>query len=151
MTQDESGMQRAIVVERVMPHPPEKIWRVLTESGLIVRWLMPNDFIARVGHRFTFRTTPMGNWDGVVDCKVLDCDPPRLLRYSWVGGSTTNDAYGSRLNSVVTWTLTPADGGTALRMEHDGFGPGNEFAYQAMSGGWACIAERIEALTAELT
>ena len=146
----ETAMQRAIVVERVLPHSPEKIWRVLTETALIAKWSMPNDFKPEVGHRFNFRTTPMGNWDGVVHCQVLDCDRPRLLRYSWVGGSKTNDAYGSRLNSVVTWTLTPADGGTALRMEHDGFGPGNEFAYNIMSGGWTRIAGRIGDLAAEL-
>jgi hypothetical protein len=34
------------------------------------------------GQRFTFRTTPMGDWDGVAHCEVLDCEPPRLLRYS---------------------------------------------------------------------
>jgi hypothetical protein len=33
-----------LVVERVMPHPPEKIWRALTQSALIGEWLMPNDF-----------------------------------------------------------------------------------------------------------
>jgi uncharacterized protein YndB with AHSA1/START domain len=26
---------KAIVVEQTMPHPPEKIWRALTESSLI--------------------------------------------------------------------------------------------------------------------
>ena len=26
---------RSIVVERLMPHPPEKIWRALTEAHLI--------------------------------------------------------------------------------------------------------------------
>jgi uncharacterized protein YndB with AHSA1/START domain len=147
----ETAMQHAIIVERVLAHPPEKIWRVLTDAALIKQWLMPNDFRAEVGHRFHFRTKPMGDWDGVVDCKVLDCDPPRLLRYSWIGGSKTNAAYGSRLDSVVTWTLTPTEsGGTALRMEHDGFGPGNEFAYEAMSGGWSRIADRIATMAAEL-
>ncbi len=76
---------------------------------------------------------------------------PRLLRYSWIGGSKDNDAYGALLNSVVTWTLTSApDGGTMLRMEHDGFGPGNAFAYEAMSGGWARVPDRIGALAGEL-
>ena len=144
------AVNRAIVVERMLPHPPEKIWRVLTESELIGRWAMPNNFRAEIGHRFTFRTKPMGDWDGVIACQVLACDPARLLRYSWVGGAENNDKYGSRLDSVVTWTLTPKDGGTLLRMEHDGFGPGNAFAYEAMSGGWARLLDRIGELSAEL-
>jgi uncharacterized protein YndB with AHSA1/START domain len=72
----------AIVVERVSPYPPEKIWHTLTQSELIARWLMPNDFVLAVGHRLNFRTRPMGDWDGVVHCEVLACEPPRLLRYS---------------------------------------------------------------------
>lgn len=146
----ETTTRRAIIVEKVLPHPPDKIWKVLTDSELIAKWLMPSDFQAEVGRRFTFRSKPMGDWDGVVECEVLDCDPPRRLRYSWVGGSKTNDKYGSRLDSVVTWTLTPADGGTLLRMEHEGFGPGNEFAYEAMSGGWAHVPDRISELAARL-
>ncbi len=30
---------RSLVVEREMPHPPEKIWRALTPSALIEAWL----------------------------------------------------------------------------------------------------------------
>ena len=150
MSQSEAALRRAIVVEQILPHPPEKIWRVLTTSELISKWLMPNDFQPSVGHRFNFRTKPMGNWDGLVECEVLECDPPRRLRYSWVGGSDDNAQYGSRLNSVVTWTLIPVEGGTRLHMEHDGFGPGNEFAYEAMSKGWARIAERIGELAGGL-
>jgi uncharacterized protein YndB with AHSA1/START domain len=140
---------RSIVVEKTLAHPPEKIWRTLTQAELIGQWLMPNDFVPKVGHRFTFKTKPMGDWDGTVRCEVLDCDPPRLLRYSWVGGSKANDAYGSRLESTVTWTLTPAPGGTHLRMEHAGFrSPGNDFAFDAMSPGWGQIMESIARVTA---
>ncbi len=58
---------RTIVVERVMPHPPEKIWRALTQAPLIEEWLMKNDFQPVVGHRFNFRTTPMPQWNGMTD------------------------------------------------------------------------------------
>ncbi len=150
MEEGRATMQRAIIVERVMPHTPEKVWRVLTTSELISEWLMPNDFQPTVGHRFSFQSKPMGTWNGLVDCQVLECDPPRRLRYSWTGGSDDNAQYGTRLISVVTWTLTPAEGGTRLRMEHDGFGPGNAFAYEAMSGGWARIAGKISELAGQL-
>ncbi len=150
MSESNTATQRAIVVERTLPQPPEKIWRVLTDPDLIAAWLMPNDFKPVVGHRFHFHTKPMGNWDGVVDCEVLECDPPRRLRYSWVGGSDDNPKYGSRLISVVTWTLTAIEGGTLLHMEHDGFGPSNEFAFEAMSDGWARMPGRIGELAAAL-
>jgi uncharacterized protein YndB with AHSA1/START domain len=144
------GETRAIIVEKVLPYPPEKIWRTLTSGALIAKWLMPNDFAPVVGHRFNFRTRPIGDWDGVVHCEVLACDPPKLLRYSWKGGSDSNPAKGSRLDSELTWTLTPVDGGTHLKMVHDGFVlPDNQLAYDAMSPGWGRIMDGIARVTAE--
>jgi len=140
----------AISVEKVLPYTAEKIWRTLTSSELIAKWLMPNDFALEVGRRFNFRTKPIGDWNGVVDCEVLAAEPPRLLRYSWKGGANTNPAYGSRLDTVVTWTLTPVEGGTRVRMVHDGFVlPGNQFAYDAMSPGWGRVLDSIARVTAE--
>jgi uncharacterized protein YndB with AHSA1/START domain len=37
---------KSIVVERVIPHAPEKIWRALTQAPMIAEWLMKNDFKA---------------------------------------------------------------------------------------------------------
>jgi uncharacterized protein YndB with AHSA1/START domain len=139
---------RSIVVERVIPHPAEKIWRALTQAHLIEQWLMKNDFEPRLGARFTFRAKPMGDWNGVVDCEVTAFDPPRRLAYSWQGGSAGNPKYGSALDSVVEWILTPAHGGTRVRMEHSGFGPRNESAFEAMSSGWPHGLERLEQVSA---
>lgn len=139
----------AIVVEKVLAYAPDRIWRTLTTPELIAKWLMPNDFAAELGHRFTFRTKPMGDWDGVVQCEVLACEPPRLLSYSWVGGSDANPAYGSRLNSKVTWTLTAVEGGTHLHMVHEGFEfPGNSFAFNIMGQGWGRVMDAIARETA---
>jgi uncharacterized protein YndB with AHSA1/START domain len=140
----------SITVEKVLPYSVEKIWRTLTSSQRIAKWLMPNDFVPAVGHRFNFRTSPMGDWDGIVHCEVLVCDPPKLLRYSWKGGADSNPAYGSRLDTTVTWTLTPAEAGTHVRMVHDGFVlPGNKFAYDAMTPGWGKVLDSIARVTAE--
>jgi uncharacterized protein YndB with AHSA1/START domain len=46
---DTAAATHALVVERVMPHPPEKIWRALTQGALIEEWLMPNDQGANYG------------------------------------------------------------------------------------------------------
>ncbi len=79
----------------------------------------------------------------VVHCEVPVCEPPHLLSYSWKGGSDSNPAFGSRLDSVVTWTLTPVEGGTHLRMVHHGFVfPGNKFAFEMMEPAGAASAIR---------
>ena len=66
---------RSIVIEREMPHPPERVWRALTQGALIEEWLMKNNFQPVVGHRFNFRATPMPHWNGIVDCQVLLVEP----------------------------------------------------------------------------
>jgi uncharacterized protein YndB with AHSA1/START domain len=138
---------RDIVVEDVLPHPPERVWRALTTAEIIGRWLMPNDFEPIVGRRFTFKTRPMGDWDGVVQCEVLEVVPLHRLVYSWTGGTDSNNArsnYASRLDSIVTWTLQAEGKGTRLRMVHAGFrSPQNDFAYDAMSSGWRKIIGKL--------
>jgi uncharacterized protein YndB with AHSA1/START domain len=118
---------RTLVIERVFPHPPEKLWRALTENPLITQWLMTNDFEPVVGRKFQFRSEPVPNWDGVIDCEVLIVDPLKRLSYTW-------SSLG--LDSFVLWTLTPVEGGTHVRMEHSGFRPDQQAAYQGATYGW---------------
>jgi len=132
---------RSLVIEREMPHPPEKIWRALTESPLIEEWLMKNDFQPVVGHRFNFRATPMPNWNGVVDGEILVVEPNSRLSYSW--GSMG-------LKSVVTWTLTPTKGGTHVRMEQSGFGSEEDGYYKGASYGWQKFISNLEQVVAKL-
>jgi uncharacterized protein YndB with AHSA1/START domain len=139
---------KSIVVERTMPHPPEKVWRALTQAPLIAEWLMKNDFEPVVGHRFNFRATPIPNmWNGVTDCEVLVVEPPLRLVYSW---NASGDEAKDGLKSTVTWTLTPTGGGTHVRMEHIGFRPQDEGGRQAMGGGWPRIVEGLERVAGEL-
>jgi uncharacterized protein YndB with AHSA1/START domain len=135
---------RDITVEAILPHAPEAVWKVLTTSELIGQWLMPNDFAPVLGRKFNFKTKPMGNWDGTVRCEVLEIVEPRRLVYSWQGGSDDNTQYGSRLDTTVTWTLVPVEGGTLLRMVHTGFRlPANQAAFDAMSPGWQRVLQSI--------
>ena len=46
-----SADSRTVVIEREFSHPPEKIWRALTQPHLIEEWLMKNDFKPALGHR----------------------------------------------------------------------------------------------------
>jgi uncharacterized protein YndB with AHSA1/START domain len=104
-----------IVVDEVFPHAPETIWKTLTTGDLIDRWLMKSTgFAPAVGTHFTLQTTPAGAWDGVIHCEVLEVIPNERLVYSWKGGDDGNTEYGSRLDTIVTWTLAKVDGGTRL-------------------------------------
>jgi len=118
---------RTVVIERVFPHPPAKLWRALTESPLVAQWLMNNDFEPVPGRKFQFRADPVPNWNGIIDCEVLIVDPLKQLSYSW-------GAMG--LGSVVLFTLTPEDGGTHVRMEHSGFRSDQQAAYKGATYGW---------------
>jgi uncharacterized protein YndB with AHSA1/START domain len=140
-----------IVVEEVFPHVPETIWKTLTTGELIGRWLMePTGFAPVKGTRFTFQTTPAGAWDGVIHCEVLDVSRNERLSFSWQGGDETNAQYGSRLDTIVTLTLTKVDRGTRLRLVHSGFvTPTNDSAFKTMSEGWKKVVGRIGAMSGE--
>ena len=138
---------RSLVVEREMPHPPEKVWRALTQGPLIDQWLMKSDFQPVVGHKFTFRAEPMPHWNGVTDCEVLEVEPHARLSYTW-NASGAEAANG--LKTVVTWTLTPTQGGTQLRMEQSGFRPEEEGNYQGANYGWQRFIANLERLVAGL-
>ncbi|HEV7367923.1 SRPBCC domain-containing protein [Arenibaculum sp.] len=139
-----------IVVEEILPHAPETIWKTLTTGELIGRWMMvPAGFEPVEGTSFTFQTSPAGAWDGVIRCQVLEVVPNERLAYAWKGGHEGNVGYGSRLDTVVTWTLSRADGGTRLRLVHSGFvRPTNDTAFENMSEGWKKVVRNVDAVAA---
>ncbi|MEX0955620.1 MAG: SRPBCC domain-containing protein [Rhizobiaceae bacterium] len=120
----------SVVVERLIRHPPEKIWRALTQSHLIEEWLMTSDFKPDEGSRFNFSA----NW-GSVEGKVLAAEPDKSLSYTW----DTKD-----LESVITWTLTPTATGTLLRMEQTGFKPDQEPYFRGATAGWPRFLDALE-------
>lgn len=126
---------RSLVIERELPHPPAKVWRALTEGPLMEAWLMANDFLPVVGHRFSFRSTPVPNWNGVIDAEVLVVEPHSRLSYSW-------GTLG--VETVVAWTLTATEGGTRLRMEQSGFGPDQDANYKGANYGWQKFIGNLE-------
>jgi uncharacterized protein YndB with AHSA1/START domain len=96
----------SVIIEREIPHPPERVWRALTQGTLIEEWFIKNDFQPVVGHRFNFR--------------------------------------------VVTWTLTPTEGGVLVRMEQSGFRPEDEANYQGANYGWQRYIGGLERVAAGL-
>jgi uncharacterized protein YndB with AHSA1/START domain len=142
---------QAIVVDEVFPHAPETLWRTLTSGALMGRWLMqPTGFEPVVGTRFTYRTTPAGAWDGLIHCQVLEVVPNTRFSYSWSGGHEGNTGYGSELDTIVTFFLSQAEGGTRLRLVHSGFVmPTNEVAFRNMNEGWSKVVPRLGAIAGE--
>lgn len=126
---------RTVVVERVLPHPPQKVWRALTEGAILEDWLMANDFQPVVGHRFQFRAAPQPHWDGIVHGEVLVVEPPERLVYRWESAG---------LRTEVTWTLAAAEGGARLRMEQSGFGPDDMRNEQGAIYGWQRYFDGLE-------
>ena len=115
---------------------PEIVWEYLTKPELMAQWLMKNDFKPEVGHKFNFTTNPMPalDFDGKIYCEVLEVSPHTKLTYTWRGGpgdGTTN------LDSIVMWTLSPAENGTELNLVHSGFDAAlNPMMFHAMNKGW---------------
>jgi len=133
---------RTLVIERKLSHPASKVWRALTQGALMEEWLMKNDFQPVVGHRFSFRAEPNPHWNGIIECQVLAVEPNQRLSYSW--GSLG-------LESTVTFTLTPVEGGVLLRMEQMGFRPDQEQAYQGAKYGWKRFIDGLERVVDKLT
>ena len=138
---ESSTQTRTVIVEREIPFPPEKIWRALTQPHLLEEWLMKNDFAPVIGHRFNLR----GDWGGVLDCEVLAVEPHKTLSYTW---NFAHDDAAYDLRSVVTFTLTPTNTGTHLRMEQAGFRPEQKQAYHGARGGWEQFLGKLEELLA---
>jgi uncharacterized protein YndB with AHSA1/START domain len=123
-----------VVVERDIPHPPEKVWRALTQQHLIAEWLMANDFEPRLGHKFKLRWENNG-MSGVIDAEVLVMEPHRTLAYSW-------NSMG--VETVVTLTLTPTPAGTHLKMEQSGFAPDRKQNIEGARWGWTNFLSKLD-------
>lgn len=133
---EESPETRTIIIEREMPHPPEKVWRALTQPHLMEEWFFKIDFNAVVGHCFSVRA----DW-GAVEGEVLAVEPNRMLSYTWGDDD---------LQSVITWTLTPTSTGTHLRMEQSGFRPDQPRYYHGARAGWPRLLETLEQFLARI-
>jgi uncharacterized protein YndB with AHSA1/START domain len=99
------GDRRTLVFVRPLRHPPEKVWRALTEQTQLREWapFVPDRDLDHVG-------------DAVLDMNGADepepfpatvriVDPPRLLEYLWG-------------DDVLRWELEPTPTGTQLTLHH---------------------------------
>jgi uncharacterized protein YndB with AHSA1/START domain len=138
---------RSVVIEREMPHAPEKIWRALTQAPLIEQWLMKNDFEPVTGHRFNFRAPAQPHWNGVTACEVLLVEPPARLAYTW---NSSADEAAKGLKTVVTWTLAATPRGTLVRLEQAGFRAHEEANSRGANYGWQRFVAALERVAGSL-
>lgn len=128
-------MPRKIRFEAVYPFPPAQVWVALTDPDALADWLMPNDFVPRVGHKFTFRTKPAPGFDGIVHCEVLELDEPQRMALSWKGGG---------IDTIVTFDLASAGTGTRVTMEQTGFkGMRGLMVSNILKPGWKKMIETL--------
>jgi uncharacterized protein YndB with AHSA1/START domain len=125
--------EAVIRAEHVYRHSPQIVWKALTDPTLHARWWAYGDVRPVVGHRFEL---DMGKW-GKQPCEVTEVIPERLLRYRFSTGG---------LNTILTWELTAIEGGTLLRLTHEGFdldSPMGRLALEGMKPGWPRMLERL--------
>ena len=125
-----------------LAHPPEKVWRALTDPKLLAEWLLPvTGFELAPDARFTFETRPYPGWDGKVSCRMLEIEPGRVLRYRW-------DV--PFLETVVTFTLTPTASGTRLSLVQSGFKPDQKQNFGGARYGWRMMGGKLVELLARI-
>jgi len=141
----------AIVSEIEIAAPPERVFRALTDAGELARWFgspeCPLKFWkmdARVGGRYSYETQKgaiVVNNVREFKChgEILECDPPRLLVYTWIG----NWHDDTSRSTVVRWELTPMPTGTHVKVIHSGLAD-LPVARKDYSGGWPGVVEMLK-------
>jgi len=132
-----------IELELDLGHPPEKVWRALTDPALLTQWLLPvvgSKLDLAPGADFTLKTQPYPGWDGTVSCRVLEVEPMKLLRYAWAVPF---------LDTVVTFTLTPTAAGTRLSLVQSGFKPDQKRELGGARYGWNMMGGKLVDLLAK--
>ncbi|MBA3530027.1 MAG: SRPBCC family protein [Propionibacteriaceae bacterium] len=120
--------------ERHLLHSVEKVWTALTSPAQLAQWFAPGEIELTLGGRVSLAFT---DGDTVVDGRVTEFAPPRLLEFSWTDKG--NDL------GYVRWELLAEDGGTQLVLTHTVPEVSRGFGLPALAG-WHSLLERLTAL-----
>jgi uncharacterized protein YndB with AHSA1/START domain len=136
------GQTESIAFELDLQHAPAKVWRALTEPKLLSEWLLPIAALKlEPGSTFTFNAPPQPNWDGVVDCKLLEVEAQKTLRYRWIVGE---------IDTIVTLTLTPTASGSLLSVVQTGFKENQKQNFGGARYGWKMMSGKLIDLLAKI-
>ncbi len=137
-----SGDDRTMILTFDLSHPPEKVWRTLTDPELLAKWLLPvTGFNLEAGSEFAFSAPPQPDWDGSVNCRMLEVEEFKRLSWAWVAAD---------IDTVLTFVLDRTETGTRLTIQQSGFEPGQKRALGGARYGWKMMGERLENLLAAL-
>jgi uncharacterized protein YndB with AHSA1/START domain len=101
--QDQEG-RSVLRFERILRHPPERVWRALTDPAEHRSWHpTPFELEPVVGGKVTY--LPGGDAPDWPDGEVTEYDPPRLLAHTWD-------------DDVLRWELRAHDEGCVLVLTH---------------------------------
>ena len=128
----------SIAFEFDLQHPPEKVWRALTDPELLAQWLLPVLGLELApGKAFTFQTQAFPGWDGTVHCRMLEIEAHKKLSYTWAVPG---------MDTVVTFTLAPSATGTRLSLVHSGFKPEQKNNFAGARYGWKLMGGKLDDL-----
>lgn len=117
------GDKWTLVVVRELRHPPEKVWRALTEPEHLREWA-PFDADRALDASGPVKLTTVGTPTPMVsDTTIHRAEPPRFLEYSWGG-------------SDLRWELEPLGTGTRLTLWHN---IGRKFVAMGAAGWHVCF------------
>jgi uncharacterized protein YndB with AHSA1/START domain len=108
------GTTARLTFRRLLRHPPERVWRALTDSTEFEAWHIGTATIVGGEGGFIEMTTGPAqfHWTG----RILRWEPPRVLEYEMDAEPQEHLHSGER--SVVRYELDPTEGGTLLTLLH---------------------------------
>lgn len=134
-------MSKVLRKERFYHVEPAVVWEALTNPAALAEWLMPNNFEARVGAKFEFRTDPTPVCgSGITRCEVRELEPCRRMVWTWLRDASAGS--NAMPPMTVTWTLLPVHSGTRLVLEQTGFEHQTLLVRFLMSIGWSMMLKR---------
>lgn len=104
-------MKRNLIFEEVFACSIERLWRAITDPAELETWLMPNDFVAEVGHQFQFQAIHMDN-PRPIECAVLRLSPHESMAWSW--------QLDGKASEVIFEISSTTDKQTRLKLSHTG-------------------------------
>ena len=119
-----------------------KVWEHISDPKKIAGWLMPNDFEERIGKAFSLDC----NEHGIISCVVKEIVPSRKLVYSFESKAT-------KVETLVTFTLTPEEGGTRVTLIHSGWDalpPEEQGVSELFGEGWGGALQQLQAQIASV-
>jgi uncharacterized protein YndB with AHSA1/START domain len=86
-------------------HPPERVWRALTDRQLLPKWFAESDLEPRAGSVFTLQPINVSGLDGLIEGELISLDEPRRMSMRW---------HAAELQTLMVWELVPTPAGCQL-------------------------------------